>query len=370
MKPKRKIIDVIIFDGNFELLKFRLDTFYNLVHTFIVFDFNENSELEIKKEIFSKWSDKLKLFTNGTENDEKFSLIAKKISEFKLNFEDIVCLSKSDEFPDFTDFDNVVEHLNYSPAVAHQVEFVLNTGIVSTEKHIGSMFFLFTEILRNPKIISSVNNSKEHTINSNFYSVQNGYKFTFFENFSFLTEKLNTNPEKFLDEINQRSIINDLGKKISIMKNTNPFTWDKKLLPETQLELIPSIKPLYILNFYQSFVDRKNILNYSEVYNINFTYDYSFMREDFYENFTNINFFLPPKKLYSNPEDTDFETFFILNEVYNFIKSKSYWENQKLEFIFFFDDWQLSKKIEVNFGDFDWNYFYETFIQHTKKPSI
>lgn len=232
------------------------------------------------------------------------------------------------------------------------------------------MFFLFTEILRNPKIISSVNNSKEHTINSNFYSVQNGYKFTFFENFSFLTEKLNTNPEKFLDEINQRSIINDLGKKISIMKNTNPFTWDKKLLPETQLELIPSIKPLYILNFYQSFVDRKNILNYSEVYNINFTYDYSFIREDFYENFTNINFFLPPKKLYSNPEDTDFETFFILNEVYNFIKSKSYWENQKLEFIFFFDDWQLSKKIEVNFGDFDWNYFYETFIQHTKKPSI
>jgi len=185
MVKKRKIIDVIFFNGQIDILKFRLSELNSFVNTFIIIESLSNfseSQLIKNNKIFDTWKEKIIHLYSPIEfvPDEKIELIHRTISKLKLGFEDIISISDVCEVPNFSDFDKVINELKFDVVLLKHLNFVWNINYVDKYKDAGSFVFFYTTLLQNkPKIKQYYSNKNLDNITCE--KIENGWKFVGFD---------------------------------------------------------------------------------------------------------------------------------------------------------------------------------------------
>jgi hypothetical protein len=183
MTKKRKIIDVIFFNGEIDMLKFRLSELNSFVDTFIIIEFLSNSsELVKHSDFFDEYKEKyIHLYAPVNFNPEnKIELVNKTLLKLKLNFEDVIVISNVNEVPDFNNFESVIEELKYDAVLLKPQKFVWNINHVDKNRDNGSLVFFYTKLLQNKLNISQYYSKKDSVI-INCEKIENGWKFVGFD---------------------------------------------------------------------------------------------------------------------------------------------------------------------------------------------
>jgi hypothetical protein len=183
MTKKRKIIDVIFFNGEIDMLKFRLSELNSFVDTFIIIEsLSNSSELVKHSDFFDKYKEKyIHLYAPVNFNPEdKIELVNKTLLKLKLNFEDVIVISNVNEVPDFNNFESVIEELKYDAVLLKPQKFVWNINHVDKNRDNGSLVFFYTKLLQNKLNISQYYSKKDSVI-INCEKIENGWKFVGFD---------------------------------------------------------------------------------------------------------------------------------------------------------------------------------------------
>jgi hypothetical protein len=182
MIKKRKIIDVIFFNGELDMLKFRLSELNSFVDTFIIIEFFSNSsELVNHSDFFDEYKEKyIHLYAPVDFNsDDKIELVHKTSLKLKLGFEDIIIISNVNEVPDFNNFEGVIEELKYDAVLLKPQKFVWNVNHIDKNKDNGSLIFFYTKLIQNKPNIKKYYSNKNLS-NIVCEKIENGWKFVGF----------------------------------------------------------------------------------------------------------------------------------------------------------------------------------------------
>jgi hypothetical protein len=185
MTKKRKIIDIIFFNGESDMLKFRLSELNPFVDTFIIIESLSNSSesMLIKHSNFFDFCKEkfIHLYTPvDFPSDEKIELIHKTILKLKLDFEDIIIVSNVNEIPNILEFDIIIEELKFDAILLKPKSFVWNINHVDKHTDNGSLIFFYTTLIQNK------NKIKQYYANKNSFNIvcekiENGWKFIGFD---------------------------------------------------------------------------------------------------------------------------------------------------------------------------------------------
>lgn len=211
IQKKIKVVDSVFFNGEIDYLTFRFMELYDTVDIFIVLEFisETNSIFEENLEKFELWKDKIihvksktlsevdvnkilkfygfKEVENGNhENIDKVKLsqifdLKQCLDSLSLNFEDIILISKIDEFPELPSMEILQSHLSFEPVVFHQKEFLWSKNFIKSENHFGTFCFQYSHFILNTNIISLFKESTSRNFAYNFSVINSGYKFSLFE---------------------------------------------------------------------------------------------------------------------------------------------------------------------------------------------
>ena len=183
MTKKRKIIDIIFFNGEIDVLKFRLTELNSFVDTFIIIESLSNSSEIVKhSDFFDGYKEKhIHLYAPIEFNSEdKIELIHKTSVKLKLDFEDLIVVSNVNEVPDFSKFENVIEELKYDAVLLKPLKFVWNINHIDKNRDTGSLVFFYTTLLQNKSRIKQYYSSKD-LVNITCEKIENGWKFVGFD---------------------------------------------------------------------------------------------------------------------------------------------------------------------------------------------
>jgi hypothetical protein len=183
MTKKRKIIDIIFFNGEIDVLKFRLSELNSFVDMFIIIEsLSNSSELVKHSNFFDKYKEKyIHLYASVNLNPEdKIELVNKTLVKLKLNFEDVIVISNVNEVPDFNNFEGVIEELKFDVVLLNHLKFVWSINYVDKRKDSGSFIFFYTMLLQNKPEIKQYYLNKESN-NITCEKIENGWKFVGFE---------------------------------------------------------------------------------------------------------------------------------------------------------------------------------------------
>jgi hypothetical protein len=176
---KRKIYDVILFNGELNVLGFRLNQLNSFVDYFIIVE-SEKISYEVNKELFKDFEDKIIYLK--IDNDPYYYQLRNFLREILPEFEDIIFMSDVGEIPDLTKLDELMEPLKYDSLILNHHHFVWNVDHMTKNLEYGSMMFEYTRIFQNKYLIKSVINKKQKPQNFIREIIPNGWKFSYFDN--------------------------------------------------------------------------------------------------------------------------------------------------------------------------------------------
>lgn len=185
MTKKRKIIDIIFFNGQVNILEFRLTELNPFVDTFIIIESLSNSSesmLVKYNEIFDTWKEKfIHLYAPiNFASDEKIELVHRTILKLKLDFEDVIMVSDVNEVPNLLQFDNIIEELKFDAVLLKPQKFVWNINHIDKNKDSGSLIFFYTKLIQNKPNIKQYYSNKDLS-NIVCEKIENGWKFVGFD---------------------------------------------------------------------------------------------------------------------------------------------------------------------------------------------
>jgi hypothetical protein len=176
---KRKIYDVILFNGELNVLGFRLNQLNSFVDYFIIVE-SEKVSYESNKELFGDYEDKI-LYLK-VDNDTDYYQLRDFLREILPEFEDIIFISDVGEIPDLNKLDELMEPLKYDSLILNHHHFVWNIDHTTRHLEYGSMVFEYTRIFQNKYLIKSVIRKKQKPQNFIREIIPNGWKFSYFDN--------------------------------------------------------------------------------------------------------------------------------------------------------------------------------------------
>jgi beta-1,4-mannosyl-glycoprotein beta-1,4-N-acetylglucosaminyltransferase len=176
---KRKIYDVILFNGELNVLGFRLNQLNSFVDYFIIVE-SEKISYEVNKELFKDFEDKIIYLK--IDNDPYYYQLRNFLREILPEFEDIIFISDVGEIPDLTKLDELMEPLKYDSLILNHHHFVWNVDHKTKNLEYGSMMFEYTRIFQNKYLIKALINKKQKPQNFIREIIPNGWKFSFFDN--------------------------------------------------------------------------------------------------------------------------------------------------------------------------------------------
>jgi hypothetical protein len=185
MTKKRKIIDIIFFNGQVNILEFRLTELNPFVDTFIIIESLSNSSesmLVKHNDIFDTWKEKfIHLYAPvDFASDEKIELVHRTILKLKLYFEDIIMVSDVNEVPNLLQFDNIIEELKFDAVLLKPQKFVWNINHIDKNRNSGSLIFFYTKLIQNKPNIKQYYSNKD-LFNIVCEKIENGWKFVGFD---------------------------------------------------------------------------------------------------------------------------------------------------------------------------------------------
>jgi hypothetical protein len=299
---KRKIYDVILFNGELNVLGFRLNQLNSFVDYFIIVE-SEKISYEVNKELFKDFEDKIIYLK--IDNDPYYYQLRNLLREILPEFEDIIFMSDVGEIPDLTKLDELMEPLKYDSLILNHHHFVWNVDHMTKNLEYGSMMFEYTRIFQNKYLIKSVINKKQKPQNFIREIIPNGWKFSYFDN----------DEELLFGEYNENIVFPNpinLSKTYQLIKRNDivlpEFT---HLLPHNKVGrdhsknylLISDSNVEYLVDDY----DKICIINFDD--NINETFV-----EPTDEKTTNSRLYLPNIVLYGESTLEEFQHKYKLNE--------------------------------------------------------
>lgn len=173
---EKKIIQIVILDQDYELLKLRLEQ-NNQVDFFVVITKND-----IKTEITN---DKCEIFIlpeeiNLSDYNFLYTFLREKIPHLLVEFESIFILSNQDEFVDFNRFDEILKKLKYDFIVLKHNVFWWSKKFFSEVQSKGSCVFTSSQFLVNNNIFELLKRRKGQETNFSDFYIQNGWAFKYF----------------------------------------------------------------------------------------------------------------------------------------------------------------------------------------------
>jgi hypothetical protein len=185
MTKKRKIIDIIFFNGQVNILEFRLTELNPFVDTFIIIESLSNSSesmLVKHNDIFDTWKEKFIHLYAPVDfvSDEKIELVHRTILKLKLDFEDIIMVSDVNEVPNLLQFDNIIEELKFDAVLLKPQKFVWNINHIDKNRNSGSLIFFYTKLIQNKPNIKQYYSNKD-LFNIVCEKIENGWKFVGFD---------------------------------------------------------------------------------------------------------------------------------------------------------------------------------------------
>lgn len=195
IRRKNKIIDSVIFNYGIEYLKFRFEEFYHKYDHFIILETNldnfgniKDSEFLKHKDEFEKWSDKIihtivdvSLEEFSTENVklEQSKELFKIYNDLELKFDDVILISRENEFPVIDDMSVIQDLLSYGPISLSLLDFIWTTDFVKETRYNNTLCLLYSHIIVKQKEIVKLylKMGSEKMLLPEFLS---GYRFEFF----------------------------------------------------------------------------------------------------------------------------------------------------------------------------------------------
>lgn len=174
---KEKIIDCIIFEGNLRILNFRIAEVICVVDLiYIISDTNKKTSLLFSDLFVYKTHEKIKIINLEIPEDNKLNRVKNILINENLNFDDIICVSKEFELPDFDKFGSLSEILPVSIIILLQKKFTWSLDYFEENPHEGTIVFNFSTFFKRPNLLYTKNN-----LSQTFEMVENGWSFFGFD---------------------------------------------------------------------------------------------------------------------------------------------------------------------------------------------
>ena len=186
----KKIIQIVLFDCDFELLQLRFEE--NTQVDFFVVITKKDLRDKIKKDNCKilVLPDELSLF----DLDFLYKFLHEQISELLCEFENIFILSKENEFVDYENFEPVIEKLKYDSIILKHRVFLWSKKFFSENLSKGSYVFTASQFLVKNNIFQIFDRKKIQETNFSGYDFENGWSLKSFKPFA-------PDPNKFTDRL-------------------------------------------------------------------------------------------------------------------------------------------------------------------------
>jgi hypothetical protein len=229
---KSKIIDIILFNGDIDMLEFRLEELSEYIDKFVLIESSQmvNSiPYEIKYARISKWSHKIVNYTtpvsfSSTKKEEGLKkVIHKSIYDLDLNFTDIIFISKENEIPDMTLLNEIRSELSFGPIVLKSVSLNWNKTHRERFSVFGSVCILFSHIVKQDTLLEFLLRDKSNLIMPHYTKLDGGWVLKGFKKYDSddIKYKLeNKIPDENIDPISTYQLI-DVGDTLSTPKKIN-----------------------------------------------------------------------------------------------------------------------------------------------------
>jgi hypothetical protein len=194
MKKNFKIFDVVLFDGNQDLLNLRLSEFYNMVDFLMIVPLLD----DIKCEVDIRFKDKVVLLETFKNESDFYDLLKEFLSTNYESFDDLIFISKENEIPDFNHIDEIINETKIRNVFIEHTTFCWNIDYLTKNNFWGAYVFTFSKFLTHKNIFQRFFGKNE----SNFKKIKNGWKFL---NFHKPTEDEGFARENLLPSVNYDS---------------------------------------------------------------------------------------------------------------------------------------------------------------------
>ncbi len=194
MVKKNKIVDVIFWDSEINILKFRLKELNDIVDNFVVVNCGKNvvdtMDIQNEKTTFLYFDKSLDSFYDNTQLalKETFMLL-------ELDFEDILVFSECDEIPDFDYYEQFLNNIDYSPFYINHTVFQWDKHYYSENKKLGSLVSNFSYFIQSLTTVRMYFTNKNNVLFGDTDAITCGWKL-----FNLFCEKNETN-QLLIDEM-------------------------------------------------------------------------------------------------------------------------------------------------------------------------
>jgi hypothetical protein len=313
MTKKRKIIDIIFFNGQVNILEFRLTELNPFVDTFIIIESLSNSSesmLVKHNEIFDTWKEKFIHLYAPVDfvSDEKIELVHRTILKLKLDFEDIIMVSDVNEVPNLLQFDNIIEELKFDAVLLKPQKFVWNINHIDKNRDSGSLIFFYTKLIQNKPNIKQYYSNKDLS-NIVCEKIENGWKFVGFD----LKDRVGF--EYQIEEKLPMTEVNPLTTYQLIESDLTNLPVNYKLLPKNKIGRDGVKSHLFIVNTSISTISELE-QKYDSISIIEFISNVNEkLGEKISNKTTKHSIFVPDFILYGNDDLEKFKKNYKLNEI-------------------------------------------------------
>jgi hypothetical protein len=318
MTKKRKIIDIIFFNGEIDVLKFRLSELNSFVDMFIIIEsLSNSSELVKHSDFFDKYKEKyIHLYAPVNFNPEdKIELVNKTLLKLKLNFEDVIVISNVNEVPDFNNFESVIEELKYDAVLLKPQKFVWNINHVDKNRDNGSLVFFYTKLLQNKLNISQYYSKKDSVI-INCEKIENGWKFVGFD------LKDREGFEYQVEEKLPRTEVNPITTYQLTESNLDNLPVNYKLLPKNKIGRDSIKNHLFVINPLSGTTIKELEKQYDTISIIKFISDvHEVLGEKISNKTVKHSIFVPDYIMYGDGDWEKFQSDYKWNEIERLIHS-------------------------------------------------
>jgi len=246
MIKKNKTFDSFIFDGELELLEFRLTELNPFIDVFIVaeLDSNKNNSVFIQnKSRFEKW--KKKIFHIFVTKESFLNKITVEFVNHSPDFDDVLLFSEINETPNLKNKQDLFKELKYGSIMLQHQNFVWNIDHIDNTFIDGSIVLSFSSILVDREIIKKTFDKKHNLKSGGIQRIRNGWKFSNFnldENFKHqIDDKL---PPTKIDPLTTYMLVEHNGEiELPINARLLPYNQIGRYLPKKHLFLVESDEP-------------------------------------------------------------------------------------------------------------------------------
>jgi hypothetical protein len=312
MTKKRKIIDIIFFNGEIDILKFRLKELNSFVDTFIIIEsLSNSSELVKHSKFFDEYNEKLihLYIPIDFSFSDRIDLIYKTTHKLKLDFEDLIIVSNVNEVPDFSKFDEVIEELKYGVVYLKPQKFVWDINYIDKNRDVGSLIFFYTSLIQNKRSIIEFYSNKK-LFNLSCEKINNGWKFVGFD----LKDRVGF--EYQIEEKLPMTDVNPITTYQLIESKLIDLPINYKLLPKNKIGRNSNKNHLFIVNNLPESTIKEFEQKYDTISIIEFISDVNEqLGEKISNKITKHSIFVPDFILYGDDDLEKFQNNYKLNEI-------------------------------------------------------